>query len=183
VELVTDGGCKVRVKNNKMLVDIDGPLVIAKRRGNGLYVCNIGVDSAPIALVSTARAKSLWHKRLAHICYGALKTLAPTLHLSVNGCQSNQEVCDTCMKGKATALPYHASNTRTFKLLKLIHTDVSGPYRVEGMSGEVWYFVTFVDDFTRYVEVNILEKKSQTPSLLLSFIGRAERHFCGKYKK
>jgi hypothetical protein len=59
VGLVTDSGCEVRVKNNKMLVDIDGPLVIAKCQGNGLYVCNIGVDSAPIALVSTAWAKSL----------------------------------------------------------------------------------------------------------------------------
>jgi hypothetical protein len=59
VGLVTDSGCEVRVKNNKMLVDIDGPLVIAKCQGNGLYVCNIGVNSAPIALVSTARAKSL----------------------------------------------------------------------------------------------------------------------------
>jgi hypothetical protein len=39
VGLVTDSGCEVRVKNNKMLVDIDGPLVIAKRQGNGLY-CN-----------------------------------------------------------------------------------------------------------------------------------------------
>jgi hypothetical protein len=70
VGLVTDSGCEIRVKKNKMLVDIDGPLVIAKRHGNRLYVCNIGVDSAPIALVSTARAKSLWHKRLAHIGYG-----------------------------------------------------------------------------------------------------------------
>jgi transposase InsO family protein len=51
------------------------------------------------------------------------------------------------------------------------------------VSGEAWYFVTFIDDFTRYVEVNILEKKSQTPSLLLSFIRRAERHFSGKNYK
>ena len=180
VGLVTDSGCEVRVENNKMTVDIGGPFVIAERYGNGLYVCNAGVNSTPIALVSSVKAKSLWHKRLAHIGFGAMKALAPALHLSVKGSSSDQEVCDACMKGKATALPYKSSNTKTFKPLELIHTDISGPYRVEGVSGDSWYFVTFIDDFTKYVEVNILEKKSQTPSLFLSFIRRAERHFSGK---
>jgi hypothetical protein len=111
-------------------------------------------------LVSSVKAKSLWHKRLAHIGFGAMKALLLPYTCQLKGSSSDQEVCDA-MKGKATALPYKSSNTKTFKPLELIHTDISGPYRVEGVSGDSWYFVTFIDDFTKYVEVNILKRKAK----------------------
>ena len=80
------------------------PFVIVARYGNELYVGNAGITSAPIALVSSVRAKSLSNNCLAHISFGALKTLAPALSLLVKGSSSDQEICDACIKGKA-ALP------------------------------------------------------------------------------
>lgn len=71
VGLVTDSGCEVRVKNNQMMVNIGGPLVITKFRGNRLYVCNVGVDSTTVALMFSVEAKSLWHRWLIHIEFGA----------------------------------------------------------------------------------------------------------------
>lgn len=67
--------------------------------------------------------------------------------------------CEICLKGKMTALPFAKGNPPCTEKLKLVHSDVVGPMRVESLEG-ARFFITFIDDSTRYCEVYLLKKKS-----------------------
>ena len=44
--------------------------------------------------------------------------------------------------------------------LELVHTDVCGPMQTHSIGGSV-YFVSFIDDYTRYSFVYFIKEKSE----------------------
>ena len=68
--------------------------------------------------------------------------------------------CAICMAGKMSQIPFPIPlNCRTSEPLQIIHTDICGPMRQQSLGGNL-YFVTFVDDFTKWTEVRMLKHKS-----------------------
>ena len=65
------------------------------------------------------------------------------------------------MHGKMTKSAFNKKAERTSDLLGLIHTDVCGPLGTQATSG-FSYFVTFMDDFSRYGCVYLMKDKSET---------------------
>ena len=67
------------------------------------------------------------------------------------------------------------SNTtaRTSKLLEVIHSDVCGPMSVATFSGKR-YFVTFIDDKSRYCVVYLLKSKSEVAVKFMEYAAMAE---------
>ncbi|KAA8911815.1 hypothetical protein TRICI_003699 [Trichomonascus ciferrii] len=59
--------------------------------------------------------------------------------------------------------------------LQLIVTDVSGPY--EHSIGDYRYFMTIIDDYSRFVEVFLLRRKSEATDSLLHFINQMHIKF------
>ncbi|KAL7723797.1 hypothetical protein ACLKA6_008698 [Drosophila palustris] len=58
--------------------------------------------------------------------------------------------CEVCISEKQAASSYKsATEKRTSDLLEIVHSDVCGPMRTNSISGRK-YFVTFIDDFSRY---------------------------------
>ncbi|GJS74653.1 zinc finger, CCHC-type containing protein [Tanacetum coccineum] len=68
--------------------------------------------------------------------------------------------CVSCMSGKMARKPYSHQVERAKDLLRLIHTDVCGPFRIMSRQGAN-YFVTFNDDFSRYGYVYFLKHKHE----------------------
>ena len=68
-------------------------------------------------------------------------------------------VCVDCIKGKQTKNTNKRA-TRSMQLLEIIHTDIRGPFDVCSFIKEK-YFITFIDDFSRYDYVYLLHEKSQ----------------------
>ena len=68
--------------------------------------------------------------------------------------------CEPCLKGKhqRSQLPLY-SEKRKSKPLELIHSDVCGKISSKSL-GRAEYFVTFIDDKTRYVWAYAIKKKS-----------------------
>jgi len=65
-----------------------------------------------------------------------------------------------CVKGKMTKLPFPKTAHHDCKRpLEIVHSDVSGKAQVKTVGGGQ-YFVTFIDDFSRYVTVRVIGKKS-----------------------
>ncbi len=62
-----------------------------------------------------------------------------------------------------------ASETRAAGLLDLIHTDVAGPLSVPSKGGAL-YFVTFIDDKSRWLTVFPIKSKSDCFSCFLKFV-------------
>ena len=70
-------------------------------------------------------------------------------------------VCESCLEGKMTKRPFTGKDIRASQPLELIHSDVYGPMNVNDRGGYE-YFVTFIDDYSRYGYVYLMHHKSDT---------------------
>ena len=70
-------------------------------------------------------------------------------------------VYESYLEGKMTKRPFTGKGLRTKEPLELIHSDVCGPMNVKARGGYE-YYVTFIDDYSRYVYVYLMQWKSKT---------------------
>ena len=68
--------------------------------------------------------------------------------------------CSTYSQRKITAKPFPKQAERKSELLSLIHTDICGPIQVESR-GKARYFLTFIDDYSRWCDVRFLRNKTE----------------------
>nr|GEV88231.1 retrotransposon protein, putative, Ty1-copia subclass [Tanacetum cinerariifolium] len=124
---------------------------------------NSYTNESSIYAVSNKRAKLdldsalLWHCRLGHISKKHIEKLQHDgLRNSTNLRAFEKYV--SCMSGKMAKKPYTHQVERANDLLRLIHTDVCGPFKIMSRQGAS-YFVTFTDGFSRYGYVYLLNHK------------------------
>ena len=121
---------------------------------------------------------SLWHRRLCHHHYGGIDRILKQQLVSGLTIQSNSPpdpICEPCLAGKMHADPFPLSQSRTSAPLELIHSDVHGPLPVRTHSG-YRYWVSFIDDFTRFRAVFPIRAKSDTFEAFKAFKSYAENH-------
>lgn len=121
----------------------------------------------------------LWHKHLRHISKERLERLVkneilPSLDFTDLG------VCVDCIKGKQTKQTKQGA-TRSLQLLEIVYINICGPFDVPSLSGEK-YFITFIDDFSRYGYIYLLHEKSQALNALEVYITKVERQLDRKVK-
>lgn len=75
--------------------------------------------------------------------------------------------------GKATKLPRASSSTRAEQVLSLVQTDLSGKQSVQAPGG-FSYFMTFIDDFSSFTVVVLLEKKSDAAEATMKYCAAME---------
>ena len=84
------------------------------------------------------------------------------------------EICEGCAVGKATRYSFpKVGSKKSAEILQLVHSDVCGPLSVPSVGGSI-YFVTFIDDYSNYVWVNMLKKKSEALEKFIEFVAMAE---------
>ena len=99
-----------------------------------------------------------WHARLGHLEQDRLKRLAKaSLLRSID--KIDLLVCEQCLAGKATRLPFRKAKIACFPL-ELIHSDICGPMNVRARHG-AQYFNTFIYDFTRFGHVYLISHRSE----------------------
>ncbi|KAK8509013.1 hypothetical protein V6N12_016857 [Hibiscus sabdariffa] len=64
------------------------------------------------------------------------------------------------VSGKMTKAPFTGKGERASDLLGLIHSDVCGPMNTQARGG-FQYFITFIDDFSRYGYIYLMRHKSE----------------------
>ena len=69
-------------------------------------------------------------------------------------------VGESCLQGKMIKLPFVGHGERATDLLALVHTDVCGPFDVPARGNYV-YFITIIDDISRYGYVFLMKYKSE----------------------
>ena len=69
-------------------------------------------------------------------------------------------VCTLCLE-KNDHKAFFGKSNRSKGVLELIHTDVCGPLNVRARGG-FDYFITLIDDYSRYGSVYVLHRKSKT---------------------
>ena len=101
----------------------------------------------------------LWHLRLGHI---NLKRISRMVH---NGPLGSLElealpVCESRLEGKMTRRPFMAKGYRAKEQLELVHSDLCGPMTIQTRGG-FEYFITFIDDYSRYGYIYLMRRKSE----------------------
>ncbi len=128
------------------------------------------------ALVATSL--QLWHQRLAHVQPSVIMQMCK--HGTATGIQlsasSDSFPCKDCIMGKAHRAPIpKKALSRSTRLLELVHSDVNGPLEVPSVGGSR-YFITFIDDFSRWTVVYTMRKKSEAFEYFRKFKAYAEKH-------
>ncbi|GJR47240.1 retrotransposon protein, putative, ty1-copia subclass [Tanacetum coccineum] len=126
---------------------------------------NSNIIYSSMYAVSNKRAKLnldsalLWHYRLGHISKKRIEKLKHDGLLNSSDLKAFEK-CVSYMSGKMARKPYTHQVERAKDLLRLIHTDVCGPFKIVSRQGAS-YFVTFTNDLSRYGYVYLLKHKHE----------------------
>jgi hypothetical protein len=115
--------------------------------------------------IKTPSHADIWHYRLGHPSSSRINLLHQ-LEPSIS-CDSDN-VCTVCPLAKQHKLPFSSSTSVFHSPFDLIQCDIWGPFSTKSINGAI-FFLTIVDDFSRFTWVHVLKHKSQTRSVLQAF--------------
>ena len=118
---------------------------------------------------------ALWHSRLGHPNREILNKVLSNLQIHISS-SPNTLICDACQYGKMHQHSFPSVPLHTTGASQLIHSDVWGPAPQLSLEG-YRYYVSFLDDFTRYIRIFPLRQKSEAASVFLHFNKMVERQF------
>ena len=131
------------------------------------------IPSATAHTIRPLSSTTSWHRRLGHLSSSRLGFMAKTL---LNFPLTSNHICHVCALAKQTRLPFSISSISSIKPFELIHCDIWGPYKIPSLSGAK-YFLTIVDDFSRFTWVFFMHHKSETRHLLINFFSLVKTQF------
>ena len=153
--LLNKKGFKVVLESDKLILSKNGMFVGKGYSCDGMFKLSIINNKMPSSAYIVELSLSLWHDRLAHISFRSLKFMAK--HGLINYDQDSMQTCEVCIQAKMTKKPFPKVE-RTTCLLELVHTDIC---ELNGMltRGGNKYFITFIDDFTKFTCVYLMRNK------------------------
>ena len=122
---------------------------------------------------------NVWHGRLGHVNFDTLRTLMnlellPKFNIDVN------HKCEICVESKLTRASFH-NIERSTEPLELIYSDTCDLKYVQTRGGKK-YFVTFIDDCTRYCYVYLLRSKDEALEKFMHYKNEVENQLGRKIK-
>uniref|UniRef100_A0A2N9FQ69 Integrase catalytic domain-containing protein n=1 Tax=Fagus sylvatica TaxID=28930 RepID=A0A2N9FQ69_FAGSY len=161
------------------------------KQQNGLYLLDLTSDlQHSAATTSPSLQKSLysltsikdsnnnlhvWHCRLGHPSFSRMHFLSSFMPHVSHSC-TDVHTCNVCPLAKQKRLPFPNNTHLSSQSFDLLHVDIWGPYHVPTVEGYK-YFLTLVDDCTRTTWIYLMKAKSDTKSLLISFITMIQTQF------
>lgn len=162
-----DSGCKTVFEGNVVTILKNDEVIGVGHKRDELYFLEYMKASTSGQKVNSINSEQSgfslqeWHRRLGHLHNRAIVKMSNGL---VNGLVIKGSLeefkCEVCAKCKITEVPYpkHAQN-RAGELLERVHSDLCE--MPTPSYGGAKYFMTFTDDWSRYVSVYPLKAKSE----------------------
>ena len=165
---IVEQGMQVRFNNEGCFIEKDGRLIAKGRRDGRLFILDSNeVKSAMYAKgLKTETNIELWHKRIGHVNLQRLRGMQSkgvVIGLPAFESKRVDRVCEACQLGKQHRLPFPKESSASKGLLDVIHSDVWGPAQTPTLGG-CRYYVTFIDDHSRYAWIYPMKKKSEVLS-------------------
>jgi len=163
-----------------------GKVRVTGEARDGLYILSTQVEDETyipqrcLTVTQGVEDKAIvWHQRLCHVPMSVLRKI-PNFHKF--GSKFALHNCEVCPLARQTRLPFPHSTSRSTSSFQLLHLDVWGPYKVETFDG-MRYFLTIVDDYSRWTWTFLMRLKSDVISLLKHFFIEVETQFGTKIQK
>lgn len=162
--VLEENGCKI-VMEGGILKVVRGSLVVMKGvRHRNLYplIGKTVTGDLAVGIIGSkdqTECTRIWHMRLGHMSEKGLSLLGEK-GLLKNMKKPCMEFCEHCVYGKAHRLKFSTRKHKSRGLLDYVHTDVWGPASVTSKGGSR-YFVTYVDDYSRYAWIYFLKHKNE----------------------
>nr|KAJ0211326.1 hypothetical protein LSAT_V11C400226510 [Lactuca sativa] len=149
---------------------------------NGLYSIRLpSFQRLPKVAFTTFKAPSdIWHQRLRNPHPQRLNFMCSKYCLPVSS-KITDPFCNSCLIGKSSKLHLSTSSFNSQKFLDLVVCDVWGPAPVSSIDGHN-YFLLCVDDFSRFMWIFPLKRKSDVFDVFKQFLIITERQFSTKIK-
>ena len=156
-------------------------LIRAQKQSKNLYILQGNtIQGTALAISSQEEVTQLWHNRLGHMSEKGLKKLLQQNLLP--GLKSSKlEFCEHCVYGKHKRSSFGVGKHNSKEILVYVHSDVWGKSPVPSHSGKE-YYVSFVDDCTRYVWIYFMHLKSEVFSIFLKWKAQVESQTGKKVK-
>ncbi|KAK2398761.1 putative mitochondrial protein [Trifolium repens] len=137
-------------------------VAVVKMTSNRSFPLSLNYEKNFSMMAREDNDSCLWHKKLGHLNYNSLKLLyQKKMVYGLPIIEEKSGVCEGCMLGKHHRQPFPKGGAwRAKQVLELVHTDVCGPMNTLS-HGKNWYFILFIDDFTRMTWVYFMRQKSE----------------------
>ncbi len=182
-KIISYGHCVTFGKNTARVVDSYGKDCFEAKLIAGIFCVNMKKRQERVLTVIQLEENKRWHSRFGHLNFHDLATLSK--QNIVRGMKlnfSNEISCVICAECKIKVNQFKTNKTiYTKNCLELIHSDICGPMRISSQSGSR-YFITFIDDFSRYISTYFLKNKSEALRAFKDFVTRSENRTGQKVK-
>jgi hypothetical protein len=123
---------------------------------------------------------SIWHSCLCHLNSDSMPQLS-SLNLILNLSNVKGSKCQSCVQFKQPQKPHKAVEERHLTPLELIHPDICKMNGVLTEGGQR-YFMTMIDDATRYCYVYLLKTKDEALNCFKPYKAKAKNQLEKKIK-
>ncbi|GJT82253.1 zinc finger, CCHC-type containing protein [Tanacetum coccineum] len=147
------------IESNKFVLSKHGVFIGFGYQSNHMFRLNIVSDNIGSAFMSTSKLNDsiLWHARLGHVHFKRMQDMFKDGLISAFDMDTRK--CQTCMPNKINKKPFQNVKRET-KVLELIHSDLCDLHATPSL-GNKKYFVTFIDDASRFCYVYLLHTKDE----------------------
>ena len=183
--LLNKHGFRMVFEANKVVVSKSGMFVGKGYVSNGLFKLNVMtikskiMNKTNVSFVYVFGSSNLWYGRIGHVNYGSLKRLINLNHIPIFQIDI-KHMRETCVETKMTRLSFQTIKRNT-EPLDMIHSDICDLKFAPTMGGNK-YFITFIDDNTKYCYVYLLKSKDEALEKFILYKTEVENQLSGKIK-
>ncbi|CAN1310245.1 Retrovirus-related Pol polyprotein from transposon TNT 1-94 [Linum perenne] len=182
--LLIKAGMKLVLEAGKLVITKNEIFVGKGYMSGGLFVIETSISLNDKASPSSYLVESCdtWHARLGHLNSKSLK-LMKKMNLLPN-LLGNIDLpkCHVCVEAKFNKKPFKTVNKRASCLLELIHSDLADFKGIESKGGKN-YYITFVDDYSRYTKVYLLRTKDEAEHKFIAYKAEVENQLDRRIKR
>ena len=182
VKKLTEKGIFVNFKENFCEIGVNDKVIALGKLDGILFKLNLGERA--MAVKTDKIDIKLLHNRLGHRNIEAIRLMIKDNMINGVEIKNNrtEEKCEVCIQAKIHRKTFPKKNEITSKQpLELIHTDLCGPMSNITPSGSR-YFLTFIDDYSRFCVVYILKNKGEVFEKIKEYLEMVENQLNGKVK-
>ena len=182
--LLLRDGFKVVLESNKVIVSRHGLFIGKGYVSGGLFRLSLSDFSNKCVNHICGGVNddaSLWHGRLCHVNFGLMKQLS-SMSLIPSFTFAKGSKCHSCVQSKQPRKPHKAAEPRNLAPLELIHSDLCEMNGVLTKGGKR-YFMTLIDDATRFCYVYLLKSKDETLDYFKIYKAEVENQLERKIKR